>query len=368
VTTADGWFVGVDDLHRLAERVLVGSGMPAEHARWTADAMAWAESRGIPAHGVTGKLGQCVARIRDGGTAATPAIEVVGDLGAAVALDAGTAWGQVAGTLAVRTAIERAARLGVGLVSVRNASSAAALGYYAWLAAEDGMVGIAVTNGPPLIAAPEGRSAVVGNQGHAIACPGRDGNHLLHDSALTTMSTGAMEGYHQRGELLPEGVLRDASGAPTRDPAAWATGLLEPIGGHRGFGLAIALEGLTGLLSGGERFGARVGLPGVHAEPQGVSLLLVAIDPRLTGSTRDLTERVESLRSIVRESASPGATTRLPGERGHWTLARGDRVFVHRARLAELAIVAREAGVAPLATASRSAQTPTPGARPGPRR
>lgn len=304
-------------LRAFAHRALSAAGMPREHADWTADAMMWADLRGLPAHGVGGKLPQCLARIREGGTSASPRLKVLTDLGASLSLDADDAWGQVAGVAAMNRAIERAGTFGVGLVSVRQASSAAAMGHYAWLAATAGLIGFALTNGPALIAAPGGRHRVVGNQGHAIACPGGANGPLIYDSATTTMSTGAMETAKERGELLPEGVLRDHAGRPTRDPEAWLTGLLEPMGGHRGFAFSIGLEVLTGLLSGGERYGADVGMPGAHGRAQSVSLLMLAIDPALAQPEGALEARVAAYAEVVRSSGADGEVPHLPGERGN---------------------------------------------------
>lgn len=347
MTSRDAW-VEVRDLHAVAERVLVAAGMPPEHARWTADAMAWADRHGRPAHGVTGKLRQCVSRIHAGGTTADPDLKVVEDLGAAVSIDAGAAWGQVAGVFAMRTALACASAYGVGVASVRNTSSAAAMGYYAWLAAEAGAVGVALTNGPPLVAPPGGTTRVVGNQGHAFASPGRDGVHLLHDSALTMISTGQMESLEARGEQLPDGVARDATGAPTRDPGAWRTGVLETMGGAKGFGLAVAFEALTGLLAGGDRFGPEVGAPGDHGAQQSVSLFCLAVDPRLAGPGADLPSRLEHVRDAVHGSASGASVTRLPGEDRQRQARETTRVRVTAPRLEELGSLAREAGVEPV--------------------
>lgn len=332
------------ELHRFATEVLMDTGMPGEHAGWTADGLVWADAHGLPAHGVATKLVQCVERIRAGGTIADPRIRVLADRPAHQLLDVGHAWGQVAGTRAMLRAVEMAEGQGLAAVSVRNATSAAAMGYFADLAADRGLVGLAVTNGPALIAAPGGRRRVVGNQGHALAAPGKGDERILYDTATTTMSTGEMDGYHERGERLPDGVLRDADGEPTTDPAQWTTGLLEPIGGHRGFGLSLALEVLTGVLAGGGRFGAEVGLPTRHAESQGVSLFMLAI-ARSEGE--DLAGRVHGLIDLVDAS---GDDARAPGVNAvrRARRAREHGVEYSPAQLTRLADLADSCGVAPL--------------------
>lgn len=336
--------VSLPALHDHAVAVLAAAGMSREHATWTADGLVWADAHDLPAHGVGTKLVQCVERIRAGGTSARPTLGVVADRPGHVLIDAHHAWGHVAGTDAMRRAISRAEELGVAAVSVRRTSSAAAMGYFADLAADRGCIGLAATNGPPLVAAPGGSRRVVGNQGHALAAPGEGGNRILYDTATTTMSTGQMDQYRERGEPLPEGVLRDADGRPTRDPSQWATGLLEPIGGHRGFGLSVALELLTGVLGGGDRFGDSVGLPTRHEETQGVSLFMLAIAP-VPGES--LTARVDALAGLI-DGTGPDA--RAPGVRA---TERAERARVHGVQLEEatlerLARTAASVGVGPL--------------------
>ncbi len=336
--------VSLEDLHRLATDVLTHVGMPAEHAGWTADGLVWADAHGLPAHGVATKLVQCVHRIRAGGTVADPDVRVLERRTAHEVLDAGHGWGQAVGTMAMLRAVEMAEQHGLAAVSVRDATSAAAMGYFADLAADQGCIGLAATNGPALIAAPGGRRRVVGNQGHALAAPGDDDERLLYDTATTTMSTGEMDGYQERGEQLPPGVLRDANGDATTDPAQWTTGLLEPIGGHRGFGLSLALEVLTGVLAGGDRFGADVGLPTRHDETQGVGLLMLAITP-VPG--QDLAGRVQHVLATV---AASGDEARAPGVRAvrRARAAREHGVEYSSAQLDRLAGLAASCGVAAL--------------------
>lgn len=339
-----GATVSLGNLHRLATDVLTHMGMPAEHAGWTADGLTWADAHGLPAHGVATKLVQCVNRIREGGTVADPEIRVLERRPAHELIDAGHGWGQAVGTMAMLRAVEMAEQHGLAAVSVGDATSAAAMGYFADLAADRGCIGLAATNGPALIAAPGGRRRVVGNQGHALAAPGEGDQRLLYDTATTTMSTGEMDGYHERGEPLPHGVLRDAGGDPTTDPSQWTTGLLEPIGGHRGFGLSLALEVLTGVLSGGDRFGADVGLPTRHEDTQGVSLFMLAIAPM---SEQDLAGRVQHLIETV---AASGDEARAPGVHAvrRARAARERGVEYSGDQLDKLADLAASCGVAPL--------------------
>ena len=107
MTVGTGQVIGADRLRSLARTVLGAVGMPDQDAELTADAMVWADLRGLDAHGVTAKLPQCVRRIRAGGTAAAARLRVVSETSAAAWIDAGNAWGQVAAARAMNAAIDR---------------------------------------------------------------------------------------------------------------------------------------------------------------------------------------------------------------------------------------------------------------------
>lgn len=309
--------VPAGDLHTFATAVLCALDMSAEDADITADAMLWGELRGLPAHGVSGKLPQCVERIRAGGTSATAQLETVVDSGPIRVLDAHAAWGQVAAVRGMRLAIELARSGGIGLVSIRECSSAAAMGRYVDLAAHEGMVAFAFTNGSSIIAPWGGARRLLGNQAHAIGSPAGRHAPLVYDSAVTRMSTGEIDTLHERGELLPEDVLLDATGTPTRDPSAWVTGMLVPSGGHRGYGLAVMLELLTGVLSGGNVFAPEVGQPGELSTGQGIGLFLLALDPAVLAPRGEYLARVDTLIERIHATPRADGVDRLyyPGER-----------------------------------------------------
>lgn len=337
-------------LHEFATAALDAVGMPGEDARLTADAMTWADLRGLDAHGVATKLPQCVRRIRAGGSSAAPTFEKVDETASMVSIDAHNAWGQVAAARGMDIAIQKGKSAGIGAAVVRNASSAAAMGYYPTLAVQQCMIGVAVTNGPALVAPTGGTSRVLGNQAHAMGCPAGRHHPILFDSSTTSMSTGEMDLLHEQGELLPEDVLLDSSGAPTRDPGVWRTGTLLPAGGHRGYGLSLMFEVLTGVLAGGSIWAPGVGHPFVFDEPQGVSLFLLAIDPSSAMAYEDFTARVDRLIDEIHASPPAAGVKRIyvPGERSALTAAERERdgIPLSAERAAALQELAGELGVA----------------------
>ena len=223
------------------------------------------------------------------------------------------------------------------------------MGYYPLLAVTEGMIGLAFTNGPPLIAPTGGTTKLIGNQAHAIGCPADRHYPILFDAATSAMSTSEMDLFHERGEPLPPGVLFAGDGQPTRDPALWVDGLLAPAGGHRGYGLSLMFEILTGVLAGGARFAPDVGYPFVSGEPQGVALFVAAIDPEHSIGFGELTRRVDSLIERLHASGTaPGAgRIYVPGERSFILAEKRERdgIPMPAGRLEQLRRIGSEFGL-----------------------
>jgi LDH2 family malate/lactate/ureidoglycolate dehydrogenase len=348
-TTVAAETIPASRLHSLALGVLERVGMSPEDATAAADAMVWAEMRDLPMHGVSGKLAQCVRRIKSGVTAASVDFTPARETPSSIVLDAKNAWGQVVGTRAMSAAIAKARAQGVGVAIVRNSSSAAAMGYYTTLAIAERVVGIAITNGPPLMPPPGGTTRVVGNQGFALGAPASRHAPLIFDSALSRISTGEIHTAQERGLPLADGLMLDAQGRPTSDPVAALAGLYVPIGGHKGFGLALMWEVLTGVLSGGALFGPEVGAPDVFDRRQGVSHFFLALDPTVSMPYEIFVDRVDRLIDDVHASppASGASEILVPGERGHRISEerRRDGVPIAAKRLAALRALADEVGV-----------------------
>jgi LDH2 family malate/lactate/ureidoglycolate dehydrogenase len=341
--------VDVDRLRRFAEGVFGKLGMPVDEAALLADHLVHANLHGAPMLGAA-KIPQYVARLRAGGTRPVAELATLVETRSMILLDAHDSWGQVVAPRAMDLAIEKARASGVGLAVVRNTTSSGTLGYYAMQAVRARLIGIAINNSPPLMPPAGGTGKVLGNQAFAIASPAGRHEPILLDMATSAITLARIHDHVDAGTELPPGVALDASGAPTVDPMAALAGFLLPMGGHRGAGLALMWEVLTGVLAGGDRFGTNVTGPDIPATPQGVSLFLLALDPEISMPFDDFAPRVDRL--IDRIHASPPAPgvdrVTVPGERSFERAARGrEHGVALPAALAErLAAIGGELGVA----------------------
>lgn len=312
-------------LRKFTELLFEKAGMRSTDAQLLADHLNWADRRGISWLGVN-KIPQYLERLRTGCTPADAELSIVSDLPSFVLIDGHDAFGQVVGYHAMKAATAKARTAGAAVAVVRNTTSAGALGYFATLAAEERMIGLAINNSPPLQPAVGGTEKVVGNQAFAVGSPARSYSPLVLDMATSAITLARIHDYDNRGEELPPGVALAADGTATTDPATALRGTLLPMAGHRGFGLAMMWEVLTGVLAGGPRFSRNVAGPDEFDRPQGVSMFLLAVDPAAVMPPDTFTERVDRLIDQVKEPGGIGLEpVRVPGERSDQTRAERDR-------------------------------------------
>lgn len=259
--------VQADALRTTVERAFAALGMPAADAAISADALLEADLMGISSHGVSNYVQLIYAPgLRSGSIVAQPEIRVERDGGCALLIDGDSGMGHVVGQRAMRLAIERAKRHGVGLATVRNSRHYGAAGYYALLAAREGCIGISMTNADSLVVPTHGRDARFGTNPIALAAPCGELPTFLLDMATSTVPLGKIMLAARAGQRIPEGWAADPSGRPTTDPqVAFEALRLLPLGGtyeqgsHKGYGLALLVDILCGALSDGIARGGSFG-------------------------------------------------------------------------------------------------------------
>jgi LDH2 family malate/lactate/ureidoglycolate dehydrogenase len=271
--------------------------------------------RGIPSHGVL-LVPMYVERLRSGSVSRHTQAEVVVDQGAICVLDARHALGVLTGDHAMDIAVERAACLGVSLVVVRHAFHFGAAFRYVRRACAAGSIGIALANTRPLMPAPGGATPVVGNNPVAIGVPRGEEEPIILDMALSEAALGKIRLAASEGRSIPDTWATDADGTPTSNPEEAIRGLLLPAAGPKGFGLALMVDVLTGVLSGGG-FGAAVrGLYADTSISNDCAHAFIAIHPPSFGDGEHFSASVADLvEQIVNSKAAPGVErVFLPGQ------------------------------------------------------
>ena len=290
--------------------------MPAADAALTARVLVHSDLRGVHTHGLK-FLPVYVRRILGGGCNPKPRIRTIkrGAWGAVLDGDAGL--GQLCAMAALRKACEVAAKRGTGCCACRNTSHVGALAPYL-LEAHRGRLVLGFANTGPSMAPPGGNFRAVGNNVMGFAVPIAGAPPLCLDMTTSTESWGKVRDRIERREPLPEGVALLSNGAWAADPAAALEhAVAAPVGGGKGFGLALLIDVLTAGLSGGT-FSQNVKL--LHCEldgPEGTCVAFVVIDLKHLPGGRTLPKRLSEWREQIKRGKRRPRTRELflPGER-----------------------------------------------------
>lgn len=295
-------------------QVLEKVGVPQDQAKMISQAVVEGDLRGVESHGVL-RLPAYVHRVQAGLMTATTELKIVQERGATVLLDAQGGFGQVAGIRAMDYAIERAREHGVGFAAVRNANHFGIAAYYAMMALPHKMMGMVATNAAPSMAAWGGTAAVLGTNPICVAIPTGQDVDIVLDMASSIVARGKIRFAAGKGDPIPMGWALDADGNPTKDPQAALKGTLLPIGGPKGYSLALVVDVLAGVLTGSD-YG--VHLASVHdlSRRASVGFVMQAVDITALGDWAEYEKDIQSLIGEIRNSPRAPGVDRifLPGE------------------------------------------------------
>lgn len=227
-------------------KLLSKTSMSDEEIKTVTKVLVETNMRGIDTHGVN-MLPSYSERFR---SIDHRDITVAEDKGAGCVIDGGNHTGQMTSMFALEKAMEKADKYGIGLALVKESCHNGAAGYYASLAAEKGYIALSTTTVMPLLAPWGGLEPFVGNNPYSIGFPYKEMPIVL-DVANTVTARQKIISYAREGWALPDGWAMDKEGNPTNDAQEAINGLLMPVGGHKGAGLALMIDIILGTLSGG---------------------------------------------------------------------------------------------------------------------
>ncbi|HYX10906.1 MAG TPA: Ldh family oxidoreductase [Candidatus Acidoferrum sp.] len=318
---ADGVAVQATLLQTWTATLLGSIGTPDDIAADVAEVLVASDRRSIASHG-TARLPNYVALVEAGVLDPGGRPRLAASRSAFGRFDASNGWGHHASRVAVDWAIGRVAETGTCLAVVGNSNHYGIAGWYALRAAEAGLIGMSFTNSSPLVAPTRAIKPLIGTNPIAIAAPaGRWGSFCL-DMATSTIPRGRIEVAARRGETLPVGWAIGPDGRPAVTPDEALAGALLPLGGledtagYKGYGLALAVDMLTGVLA-GATFGPNIiGLFSTEA-PSDLGHCFLVIDPAAVDEAGAFEQRLEGyLDQLTDAETIPDAPGRVlvPGE------------------------------------------------------
>jgi LDH2 family malate/lactate/ureidoglycolate dehydrogenase len=296
---------------------LLACGVPASDAELAAKQMTEADATGFDAHGIV-RLGGYINWIKSGRVKAKADIKVLQRSASTALVDGDDGIGHLVMTYATNLAIELARETGVGWVGARSSNHAGAAGIYPEMCVEQGMVGIYAAVSTLNHMAPwGGAEALMGTNPIAIGVPAGKEAPVILDIATSVSSFGNIRQHLARNEPLEEGwVVHSKTGQPILDPKKVGEGVLLPIGGHKGSGLALMIGLLAGVLN-GAAFGRDVVDPSAPGnDPTNTGQFIIALDvSRFIPPDAFAAEMDRHLNDFRSSPTLPGFDkVRLPGE------------------------------------------------------
>jgi len=330
-------------LVRFASDAFLAVGLPAKDAATCAALMARADLQGADGHGIF-RLPQYIRRIKGGAVNVKPKVRVAREAAGMALVDGDNGMGHVVMSFAAKTAIDKARTAGVAWIGVNRSNHAGPASLYAAMPLEHDMIGLYLAVGNANHMAPWGGvDLLLSTNPIAVAVPGTEGPIVL-DMATSVAAYGKVKTAAQRGETMPEGWMIDHQGRPLTDPKRSGEGLLVPIGGYKGYGLALVIGLLAGSLNAAAMGSETIDFNADDTTPTNTGHAIVAISIAAFGEVSDFKRRVDKVvREIRRSKRMPGVDrVWLPGEQSR-------AKFEERSRLGVPVPAALRAGLDKLA-------------------
>ncbi len=313
-------------LEAFIARAFEAVGISTAESKSIAELMVRADVQGSEGHGVF-RLPQYIRRIKGGAVNVKPDIRVVREAAGMALVDGDNGMGHLVMRFATEKAIEKAKSAGVAWVGVKCSNHAGPASLYASMPAERDMIGLylAVGNANHLPAW-GGLDMLLSTNPIAVAVPAAEEPAIVLDMATTVAAYGKVKTKAQRGEAMPEGWMMDRSGRPLTDPKRANEGFLLPIGGYKGYGLALVFGLLAGTVNGAAMGKDVVDFNADDTTPTNTGHAIVAINIEAFQPVAEFKKSVDVLIRDLRNSERlPGVDRiRLPGEGSH--AARADRL------------------------------------------
>ncbi|MEM2273741.1 MAG: Ldh family oxidoreductase [Candidatus Bathyarchaeia archaeon] len=331
-------FVRVEwaSLKNYVAEVLSSLKVPREHAGIVADVLVTADLMGIESHGVQ-RLRRYTVGIQVGSVNPKTEVNVVKETASTALIDGGSGLGQVVAYNAMEMAIEKAKKIGVSAVGIRNSHHFGIAGYYALQAVKRNMIGMVMTNSEALVSYTHTVGRNIGTNPIAVGFPTKNPPPVLFDAATSVVPIGKIEVYAKEDKKIPPGWALSPEGKIVEDPKEVLArkcsllplgGLGEEFSGHKGAGLALVVDVLCGVLT-----GANYGVFVKHTtdkERANVGHFMIVIDVDKISFLDAFLERIEKYKEYIKglRKISEDAEIWIPGEKAWLTMETRKRIGI----------------------------------------
>ena len=308
-----------ETLNRFCRDAFGAFGFSEEESGEITDVLLKADLYGIESHGMQ-RMVRYHKGIEKGTIHPEARPEVVFETPVSAVIDGHSGMGQLISIFAMKKAIEKAKTTGVGIVTVRESNHFGIAGYYAKMAADEGLLGMACTNSEAIMVPTFGRKAMLGSNPIAVAMPA-DPYPFFFDCSTTVVTRGKLEMYNKMGKPLPEGWALDKNGHPSTDaPDVLANivakngGGIMPLGGssevsgsHKGYGYGMICELFSSIFSLGVTSDKCCTFP----DRTGICHGFMAMDPAVFGDPQAIRDHLSQYLEELRESPKADGQDRI---------------------------------------------------------
>ena len=316
MTQLSGARVAPQDLTAFCLEAMRLCGVSEEDARLSAEVLVTTDTMGTFTHG-TRQLRGILRNVRAGRIDPTASAEVDTEGPAWAIVNGHDAMPPAVAYRAMKLAIEKARACGIGYVGVRHASHFGAAGFYAHLAMREDMIGVSMCNVDPCMSVPGSRGKVLGTNPIAYAAPAGDEPPVSLDIATSAVAVTKIFAAKALGQSIPDGWLVDDDGRPTTDPSEYPEkGAALPMAGHKGYGLAVLVEVLAGVLTGASIMSQIKSWVADTPEPTDGGYAFIAIDVGAMMPVSEFKGRMDGMIREIKSAPKAQGADRiwLPGE------------------------------------------------------
>lgn len=304
------------ELKTFVTNVLIKLQVQPVQAAIVADALIKADLEGVPSHGIS-RLPIYAKRLREGKINADPKLKIERKAPAVLMVDGDNGLGQVVSFEAFQEGINVAKKMGIAAVAVCNSNHFGCASYYCQLGFEKNIGSIITTNSPPGIPPWGGKQAFFGTNPIAFGFPVQGAENVIIDMSSSVAARGKIIQAARTGEPIPEGWAIDEKGQPTTDAAAALKGAVLPAGGVKGYGLALAVEILSAVLT-GAAYGPYV--QSIYSDEEGpanIGHCFILLDIEAFKPVPHFSQVLKTLLDDVKSSPKADGTDAIlyPGER-----------------------------------------------------
>ncbi|SET16696.1 Malate/lactate/ureidoglycolate dehydrogenase, LDH2 family [Natronincola peptidivorans] len=238
-----------EPLRDLCQKLYEAQGMPADEAFLVADSLVDADLSGVESHGVS-RMPIYMKRIEEKVVTNKCRVEVEKEFPGGLALNACNSMGIVAGVKVMEMGIKKAKESGFAFITVSHSNHFGTAAYFTRQALKENMIAFAATNAPSTMAPWGGIKAYLGTNPFSVAIPAGDQLPIIMDMATSVVAQGKIIMAAKTNESIPEGWAINKEGVVTTDPKEALEGTVLPFGGPKGYGIALLVDILSGILSG----------------------------------------------------------------------------------------------------------------------